>query len=111
MVSAVCKVEDGEHIGSLSRAGEHCRGSALKCGNLGRNIIIGGILESCIEISACFQIEELTHIFAGVIFKGSALNDGDHAGFAVLGGIARLDTFSFCFHAFPPVGAQNSFIF
>ena len=98
MISAGCQIENRKHIGCLSRACKHCSGSAFKCRNLAGNIVIGRVLKSGIEISAGLQIEELTHIFTGVILKSSALNNGYHTGFAVFRFVSCLNTFSFLSH-------------
>ena len=80
MIPAGRKIEYREHIGSLARACEHCRGAAFKCGDLGRNEIVGGVLKSGIEITACLKIKEFSHILAGVVLESGALDDGELPG-------------------------------
>ena len=93
MVSAAADVKDGKEGGSHSRGGQHSGASALHLADLSGNRIVGGILQTGIEISVGFQIKQLAHRVAGGILKGRALNDGDLSGLAVAGLIAALHAF------------------
>ena len=42
-------------------------------------LIIGRILQTCIKISALFQIKQTPHRFTGIIFKCCTLNDRNHS--------------------------------
>ena len=48
-----------------------------------------------VKISACFKIEELAHILAGVVLKGGALDYRYLSGLAVFGCVSCLDAFGF----------------
>ena len=58
---------------------------------LAATTVAGGVLQTGVEIAAGFQIKELAHILAGVVFEGGALNDGNLAGFAVFWRITGLN--------------------
>ena len=87
----IADIEEGEEVGGLSRCREHGGHTALKCGDLGGNVIVRGVLQSRIEIAACFEVEELAHFHTGVVFIGRALHDGHHARLTVFRRIACLD--------------------
>ena len=53
--------------------------------DLGRHRIVGGVLESGIEVTAGLQVEQLAHLLAGLIAEGGGLDDGEIAGLAVAG--------------------------
>ena len=97
MVAAVCNIKDSVEICRLSGGGQHRCRAAFQLADFSRHQIAGGILQAGIEIAACFQIKELAHILAGVVFIGCALVDGDLSGFAVAGGVAAL--YAFCFNS------------
>ena len=100
MVAAGSDIEYAEEIGSLAGRSQHAGCTALESGDLGSDHIVGGILQTRIEISLCLKIEQLAHIFAGVIFKSGTLNDRDHSGITVIRRITGLNTFGFSFHSF-----------
>ena len=85
MVAGLTDVEDGIEIGSLSAAGEHCAHTALERGNLAGHGIVGGVLQTGIEIAFLLQVEEHGHLLRIIIFERRTLNNGQHAGVAVLG--------------------------
>ena len=91
MISEGGDVEQGEEVGRLTGGGEHGGGAALQGADLGRHIVVGGILQAGIEIAAGLQVEELAHILGRGVFEGGGLDDGDLAGFAVARRIAALD--------------------
>ena len=90
MVALAGKVEHAEEGGGLPGRGEHGGRSALKLGYLGGHVVVGGVLKAGVEIAAGLEVEELAHVFAGIVLEGRALDDGDLAGFAVAGGVAAL---------------------
>ena len=97
VVAATRNVEYAEKACRLSGRREHCGGAALHLANLFGNVIVGRILQTGIKISALLQIEQLRHIFAGVVFESSALNDGNLSGLAVARRIASLNADGFDF--------------
>ena len=96
VVAAASDVEHGHEGGSLAGAGEHGSGAALQGADLGRHGVAGGVLQTGVEIAAGLQVKELAHILGGIVLERGTLNDGDLAGLAVAGGIARLDAQGFC---------------
>ena len=85
VISACRDVENTEEVGCLAGRSEHSRSTALQSRDLSRNHIVGGILETCIKVSGCFQIEQFAHVLAGIIFKSCALDDRNHSGLTVFG--------------------------
>ena len=55
-------------------------------------MVIGGVLQPGIKITAGLQIKEGPHLLSGGIPEGGGLNNGDVSGLSVAGGIARVDT-------------------
>ena len=111
MVPAGGDVEYGVEVGRLAGGGEHGRRSSLQGGDLGRHGVAGGVLEAAVEVALGLQVEELPHVFAGIIFEGSGLDDGDLPGLPVAGGIAPLDAdgLQMLLHSalsFPPPGRR-----
>ena len=98
MIAAGADVEDGVEGSRLTGGGQHGGSTAFQSGDAGGDGIVCGVLEPGVEIAGGFQIEELAHVFAGVIFEGGALNNRDLAGFAVFRGIACMEAFGFQFH-------------
>ena len=90
MVPACGNVEDGVEVGRLAGGGEHGGGSALQLGNFGRDVVVGGVLEASIKITAGLKVEELAHVLAGIVFEGGALNNGHLPRFAVARAVAPL---------------------
>ena len=104
VISASCNIEDTEEVSSLSGRSQHTGGTAFQGTDLSRDHIVGGILQTCIEITGRLKIEQFSHIFAGVIFKSCALNDRDHSGLSVFGRISGLNAHCFSFHfQLPPI--------
>ena len=91
MVAGLADVEDGVEVGSLARRGEHGAHAPLQCADFLGHGIVGGILQSGIEVALLLQVEEQCHLVAVLIFEGGALNNGEFDGFAVFRLIARVD--------------------
>ena len=91
VVSGGAEVEGGEEVCSLTGGGQNSGGAALQRRDLGGHCVVGGVGKAGIEVAALLQIEQRTHAGGGIIFKCGALNDGDHAGLAVLGGVTGLN--------------------
>ena len=92
MVTGFADIEACEEIGGLPGGGQHCAHSPFECGYLGRNLVIGGILESGIEITGFLEVEKTAHLVAGFILERGTLYDWDLTGFSLPGGISGLDT-------------------
>lgn len=98
MVAAAAYVEQGEEIRGLTAACEHGGGSAFKLRDLGGYMVVGGILEACVEIPACLKVKKLTHILACVVFECGALYYRNLTGFSVAGSISALNANTVYFH-------------
>ena len=92
MVAAIGNIEDGVEVGCLAAAGQHGGSASLQLADLGCHIVVGRVLEPGVEIAAGLQVKELSHILAGSILEGSALDNGDLPGLPVPRGIAPLYT-------------------
>ena len=95
MVAAAGNIEYRHEVGSLTGRSQHSGCTTLQRADFGRHCITGGICQTGIKIALCLQIKELAHILGCGILEGSALNDGDLAGFAVTGSITGLNAQSF----------------
>ena len=91
VVSAACNVEDGIEVGRLPGGQQHGGGAPLQGADLGRHRIVGGVLESGIEVTAGLQVEQLAHLLAGLIAEGGGLDDGEIAGLAVAGPVTGVE--------------------
>ena len=98
MVAGFADVEHGIEAGGLSAGGEHGGDSAFELGYLGGYGVVGGVLQTSVEITAVLEVEQTRHLFAVVIFEGGALVDGEHAGLALLGLPSGLHTEGGGFH-------------
>ena len=92
MASRLTDIKQCKEICGLSGGGQHGCASSLQGCNLCSHIVIRRILQSGIEISACLQIKKLSHVLAGIIFKGGRLYDRDLSGLSVPRGISCLHT-------------------
>ena len=95
MISGSCYVEHCKEIGCLSRGCQHCRSAPFKSAYLRCHHVICGILQSCVEITICLQVKELSHMLTCCIFKSGALNNRNLSRFPVLRCVSRLYAFSF----------------
>ena len=90
MVATGGDIEYSKEISRLTRGEQHRRATAFQSANLRCYRIASGVLQTGIEITARFQIKQFTHVFAGGVFKRSALDNGHLAGFTVARGITAL---------------------
>ena len=97
MVSRLTDVEHGVMVGRLSGGSEHGSHAALQLADLLRHAVVGGILQSGVEIAFLLQIEQPAHLLGGLIFKGRALINGKHARLPVLRLPAGLNAYGFLF--------------
>ena len=91
VVAAARDVEDGIEVGRLSGGQQHGGGASLQGADLGRHRVVGGVLESGIEVTAGLQVEQLAHLLAGLIAEGGGLYDGEVAGLTIAGTIAGVE--------------------
>ena len=73
MVACLTDIEYGIEIGCLSRRRQHGAYASFQFGYLGCYGIVCGVLQSGIEISRVFQVEQTSHLFAVIVFKSSTL--------------------------------------
>ena len=92
MVPGFTDIGNGQKGSRLSGRSQHGRGSAFQLADFCGHHIAGGILKSGVEISFLLQIEQGSHLLAGVIFIRCTLIDGKHSGAAVLRLPASLHT-------------------
>lgn len=59
MIAAASDVEDREEVRGLTRRGEHGGAATFKLADLRGNEIIRGVLQTRVEVTGFFQIEEL----------------------------------------------------
>ena len=91
MSAAFADVEEGEKSRGLPGGGQHSRAAALERRDLCGDEIIGGILQTSVEIPALLQIEEPPHRLTAVVAEGGGLDDRDLAGLSVFRSIAGLN--------------------
>ena len=90
VVARFADIEAGKEIGSLTAGGQHSSYSTLKRCNLSSNSIVGGVLQTRIEIATLFKVKQLSHLVAGFVFEGCALYNRQLARLAFLRRIAGL---------------------
>ena len=95
MVACLADVEYGIEVRSLSRRGQHGAYTAFQSSNLGRNGVVGRVLQTGVEVSAFFQVEQFGHLFTGVILECRTLIDGQDARFSLFRLPASLHTEGF----------------
>ena len=91
MLTAGTAVHDRHGVGGLTGGKRHRSHAAFEGSHLLFKAIDCGVGEAGIEKSRRLQVEQICHFLTGVVFIGGALNNGHHAGFAVLGFIACLN--------------------
>lgn len=100
VVACLADVEHGVEVGGLAGGGEYASYTALELVNLVGYGVVGGVLEAGVEVARGFEVEEVGHVLGGVVFEGSALDDGEDAALAILGLPSALHAdgsgFTFC---------------
>ena len=76
MVASLTDVEHGKEIGCLARRGKHSPHSTLEGGYLASHGIVGGILQTSVEIALLLEVEQERHLIAVVVFECSTLHYG-----------------------------------
>ena len=64
VAACLADVEQGKEVCRLSAGGQHCRHTALQSGELRCDHVVGGILQTGVEIAACLEVKQLAHIVA-----------------------------------------------
>ena len=102
MISRFTDIKDRIEISCLTGGSQHSCHTTLQGTDLGRNRIIGRILQTGVEISVCLQIKKLSHLITGIILKRGALYDWNLTRLSLLWFIPFLNTFclDFCLHFF-----------
>ena len=77
VVAAGADVEQGEKVGRLTGGGQHRRRAAFQFADFVGHIVVGGILETGVEITAGLQIEQLAHALVNLRFDGDAVGPLD----------------------------------
>ena len=85
MVASLADVEHGVEVGSLTRGGQYGAYTAFEGCNLGGYSIVGGVLQTGVEVAFLLQVEEVGHLLGIVILERGALVDGEHTRLAILG--------------------------
>ena len=92
MVACLADVEHGIEVGGLSAAGQHGPHAPFELRNLLGHHVVGGVLQSGVEIAFLLEVEEHGHLLRVIIFECSALDDGRFDGFAILSLVASVHT-------------------
>ena len=92
MVSGGADVKAGEKVRRLARGSQHSGHTTLQGSYLGRDHVVGGILQSGVEITAVLKVEKTTHLVRSLVFESCALHDGNLPGVALPGVVTSLDT-------------------
>lgn len=92
VVTGFADVEHGVEVCSLTGRGEHGTYATFQLSDLGGNSVVGGVLETGVEVAGFLQVEQVSHLGGSVVLESGALVDGEHAGFALLGGPTGLNT-------------------
>ena len=102
VVARLADVEAGIEVRRLSAGSEHGTHTALKSRNACRYMVVGGILQACIEIARILQVKQLAHLQTGFILEGGTLHNGHLARLALSGLVTRLNTqgSDILFHSF-----------
>ena len=76
VVASLADVEHGVEVGSLTAAGQHSTHTTFEGSNLLGHHVVGRVGQTSVKIAGILQVEETSHLLAGVILEGSALIDG-----------------------------------
>ena len=90
VISLAQDVEQREEVRRLAGARQHASGTALELGDLCRNGVVGGVLQTGVEISRLLEVEQTTHVLGRIVLPRRRLVDGDLTGLTVAGTIAAL---------------------
>ena len=83
VVARLADVEHGEEVRRLTGTREHRCHTAFHGRNLGCHGIVGGVLQTRVEVATGLQVEQVGHRVAGLVLESGALVDGKDARFAV----------------------------
>ena len=90
MVARLADVKHRIEVGSLSRRGKHSPHSTFERGNRSCHRIIGGVLQSGIEIPLFLEVEEQCHLVTVIIFECCTLHYRQFNRFTIFRLIARM---------------------
>ena len=76
MVACLADVEDSIEIRCLSARCQHGGYTAFEGGYLGCNGIVRRILQTGVEVTAVFEVEQTRHLLAGIVFESCTLING-----------------------------------
>ena len=77
MVASLTDVENGIEVSRLSAGSQHSTYTAFEGCNLLGHHIVRGVGQTGVEIATIFQVEETSHLLAGVVLERGALIDGE----------------------------------
>ena len=97
MISRFTDIEYRVVICRLTGRSEHGSNAAFQLTDLLCHTVVGGILQSGVEIAFLLQIKQSAHLFGGFVFKGRALINGKYARLPVLRLPAGLNAYGFFF--------------
>ena len=73
MVASLTDIEDSVEVSCLTRACENCTNTAFEGCNLLCHSIVGWVCQTSVEITAVLEVEQTSHLVAGVILECCAL--------------------------------------
>ena len=91
MVAGLTDGQDGGGGGGLAGRGQHGADAAFQRGDLFLHGRDGGVAQAGIKVAGGVKVKEIGHHLGVLVFKGSALVDGQDPGLAVFRLPARLD--------------------
>ncbi len=77
VAACLTDIEDCIEIGCLTAGGQHTAYTAFQGGYLLCNGVVGGVCQSCIEVSAVLQVEQACHLVACLVAECGTLIDGE----------------------------------
>ena len=90
MVAGFADVEECIEVGSLTARCQHSAYASFQGGNLLGHRIVGGILQTGVEIAFFLEVKQLCHLVRVVVLKRGRLDDRQLYRFSVLGLVACL---------------------
>ncbi len=95
MISRFADIEHRIVTCRLAGRSEHRRHAALQLTDLGRNTVVGGVLQPAVEITVLLQIKKTPHLLRRLIFESRTLTNRQHPRLPVLRLPSRLDAYRF----------------
>ena len=85
VVAGLADVEHGVEVGGLSATRQHGTHTTFESGNLGCHGVVGGVLQTGVEVAVFLQVKQFCHLVRVVVLERRALDDGQFDRFSVLG--------------------------